>query len=116
MPHPTVYVETTVIGHLVGRLLGDPVVAGRQMVTRQWWKSAATQYRLFVSRLVADECGAGDERAAAERLAVLNSLEFLAASADADELAEKLIAGRAIPETEPRDAIHVSLAAIHGIE
>ncbi len=29
---------------------------------------------------------------------------------------EQLIAGRAIPETEPRDAAHISLAAVNGIE
>jgi len=115
MTQSTVYVETTVIGHLVGRIRTDPIVAGRQTVTRQWWPMALTKHRLFVSRLVADECGGGDAVAAAERLAVLNSLEFLTASAETDELAARLIAGRAIPETEPRDAAHISLAAIHGI-
>jgi hypothetical protein len=113
---PSVYVETTIIGHLVGRVLADPVIAGRQMVTRNWWPAATTNYRLFVSRIVADECSAGDADAAAERLVVLDSLEFLAASAEADELAKKLVEGRAIPETEPRDAAHVALAAVNGIQ
>jgi predicted nucleic acid-binding protein len=116
MPKPTVYVETTVIGHLVGRILADPTVAGRQTVTREWWPNAIKDYRLFVSRLVADECGAGDAEAAAERLAVLDSLEFLGASAEAVELAEHLISGGAIPTSEPRDAAHISLAATNGIE
>ena len=116
MTKPTAYVETTVIGHLVGRMLVDAVVAGRQKVTRQWWLSATSTYRLFASRLVVDECGAGDRDAAAERLAILDSLEFLAASSDANRLAEKLIAGHAIPETEPRDALHISLAAVNGME
>ena len=40
MTQSTVYVETTVIGHLVGRILADPVVAGRQTLTRQWWPTA----------------------------------------------------------------------------
>ena len=116
MTEPTVYIETTVIGHLVGRILADPVVAGRQTVTRNWWPAATTNYRLFVSRLVADECAAGDPEAAAERLAALDSLGFLAASAQADELAKLLIAGRAIPEAEPRDATHISIATVNGIQ
>ena len=116
MTKPTVYVETTVIGHLVGRLHMDTVVAGRQTVTREWWRTATANYRLYVSRLVVDECGAGDTEAAAERLAILDSLEFLTASTDSDELAQQLIAGHAIPETEPRDALHISLAAVNGIE
>ncbi len=116
MSKPTVYVETTVIGHLVGRILNDPVVAGRQVATREWWPLATTRYRLFVSRLVVDECSAGDDTAAKERLAVVDSLELVSASADTDDLAAAIIAGHAIPETEPRDAAHISLAAIHGLE
>ena len=116
MTKPTVYVEITVIGHLVGRMLADPVVAGRQMATRNWWPTATTTYRLFVSRLVIDECGAGDDTAASERLAVVDSLEFLTASVQAEKLAAELVAGHAIPDTEPRDAAHISLAAVNGIE
>jgi hypothetical protein len=116
MTKPTVYVETTVIGHLVGRILADPVVAGRQTVTRNWWPSVTRDYRVFVSRLVADECAAGDPEVAAQRLAVLDSLEFLAASALADELAGQLILDGPIPESEPRDAAHIALAAVNGIE
>src|SRR5882724_1261230 len=108
MTPSTVYVETTVIGHLVGRILADPVVAGRQTVTRLWWPIAQAKHRLLVSQLVANECSAGDVAAAAERLSVVNSLEFLAASEEADQLAAQLISGRAIPETEPRDAAHIS--------
>lgn len=116
MTQPTAYIETTIIGHLVGRILSDPVVAGRQTVTRQWWPSAVEKYRFIVSKVVADECASGDPEAAAERLAVLESLEFVATSPQVDELARQLIDRFAIPKAEPRDAIHISLAAIHGLE
>ncbi len=33
----SVYLETTVIGNIAGRLHPDPLVAVRQMVTRNWW-------------------------------------------------------------------------------
>ncbi len=116
MTRPTAYIETTVIGHLVGRMLTDPIVAGRQTVTRQWWPTAITKYRCFVSKVVADECAAGDPDAAKERLEVLNSLEFIATSPSVDELARKLIEECAVPKTEPRDAVHISLAAVNGLE
>jgi hypothetical protein len=103
MTRPTAYIETTVIGHLVGRMLADPIVAGRQTVTRQWWPTAIAKYRLFVSKVVADECAAGNPDAAKERLEVLDSLEFIATSPSVDELARKLIEGFAVPKTEPRD-------------
>ena len=116
MTRPTAYIETTVIGHLVGRIVADPIVAGRQAVTRLWWPSAVAKYRLIVSKLVADECSMGDPQAAKERLDVLDSLEFAAASTKVDELARQLILRHAVPKTEPRDAVHISLAAVHGIE
>jgi predicted nucleic acid-binding protein len=116
MPGSTVYVETTVIGHLVGRILADPIVAGRQTVTRLWWPQAQAKHRLFISSVVADECGAGDPAAAAERLTVANALQFLATTAEAHDLAARLISGHAVPGTELRDAVHISIAAVHGIE
>lgn len=46
----------------------------------------------------------------------MDSLEFLSTSPSVDELARKLIEGFAVPKTEPRDAVHISLAAVNGIE
>ena len=116
MTRPTVYLETTVIGHLVGRMHLDPVIAGRQTVTRAWWASAEQNYHLLVSQLVAEECGSGDSEAASERLAVLEKLTFLDASDESNALSRALMAAGAIPSTEPRDALHVAIAATNGVQ
>ncbi len=116
MTKQAAYIETTVIGHLVGRILADPIIAGRQKVTRLWWPDAVAKYDLFVSSVVADECSAGDVHAAQERLEIVNSLAFLATSVLVDQLAAELIAKQAVPPTEPRDALHIALSAVNGIE
>jgi len=117
MPLPTVYFETSVIGHLVGRIHPDPVIAGRQTVTREWWATSANQFYLLASELVADECSDGDSRAVAERLGLLKSCEFVETSiAEARALALALHANHAVPTTEPRDALHISLAALNRVE
>lgn len=113
---PTVYIETTVVGHLAMRLQRDPIVAGRQLVTREWWGEASDRFRLFVSDLVIEECEAGDRIAAAERLKFIEGIEVLQPSAAAGELAAKLIAEFAIPANEPRDALHVAISAVNGIQ
>jgi hypothetical protein len=59
-----IYVETTVIGNIAGRIQANPDIASRQRTTRDWWKSAASQYELTISQLVIDECGDGDPLAA----------------------------------------------------
>jgi len=116
MSRPTVYVETSVIGYLLGRIHPDPVISGRQAVTRQWWPIAQRENELLVSELVMQECGAGDPVAAAERLEVLRGLRLLRTPKDAHALAQSFIAAFAVPATEPRDAAHIGIAATSGVE
>jgi predicted nucleic acid-binding protein len=112
----TVYVETTVIGNIAGRLHPDPVVAARQRVTRRWWMTAGSHYRLFISQLTVDECSAGDPDAASERLDVIRDLPLLDESAVAERLAGLLIEQHAVPAGQPRDALHIATAAVHGVQ
>ena len=85
-------------------------------MTRQWWAECAGQYELYISQLVIDESGAGVTSAARERLELIEALQFLNATLETDQLATALIAAKAIPETEPRDAFHISIAATNGVK
>ena len=111
----TIYIETTVIGHLAGRLHPDPAIAARQRATRDWWRDGAKNYEVAISQVVLDECGAGDPTAA-ERLEVIDNIDMLESSEDVDALADALIRGKAIPPSEPRDAFHIAIAAVHGVK
>ncbi len=44
-----IYVETTVIGNVAGRIHSNPDVVSRQRATRAWWDSTASQYELAQS-------------------------------------------------------------------
>ncbi len=112
----SVYLETTVIGHIAGRLHPAASVLVRQQTTREWWLSAAKRYRLFVSDLVFVECGDGDSEAALERRSIIDGIDILRTNDAANELAASLIAAHAVPITEPRDALHIAIAAINGID
>lgn len=114
--NPTVYIETTVIGYLTSWLRDDVTVAGHQNTTREWWKTAADRFDLVASELVVQECSTGDEAAAQERLDALAEITLLSTTAEAEELADALIAGHAVPESHPEDALHIALAAAHGIQ
>ena len=116
MEMQSVYLETTVVGHIAGRLHPVAAVLARQQTTREWWRSAATRYRLFVSDLVIIECGDGDNDAALERLTIVDGIDILRTTDAANELAASLIAAHAVPKTEPRDALHIELAATNGID
>ncbi len=112
----TLYIETTIVGHLAGRLLAEPIVLARQKLTRDWWENHADQYQLYISQLVVDECSAGDGVAAQERLTYITNLDMLDGTTATDSLAIALIAAHAIPATEPRDAFHIAIAATNGVK
>lgn len=112
----TVYLETTVIGIIAGRLHPNPLVAARQALTRKWWLTARSNYELFASQLVVDECMAGDPSAVQERLKELDDIPRLTIPDAARTLADELMTNRAVPDSEPRDALHIAIAAFHGIQ
>jgi predicted nucleic acid-binding protein len=113
---PKVYVETTVLGYLTSWPSGELVVAGRQKLTRDWWRYALTTFELVVSELVHREASAGDPQAVRDRLEALKGLPVLAFDARAHDFARALLARRAVPLTLPEDALHIALAVVNGIE
>ena len=112
----SVYVETTVVGNVAGRLHPNPGVASRQRLTREWWDTAPDRYRLVTSQLTFDECGDGDPAAASERFDVLECVPLLNESDEAERLADLLIERGAVPASEPRDALHIATAAANGVQ
>ena len=113
---PTVYLETTVFGYLAMRVSSILRVAGNQQTTRDWWDNHRGDFDSFVSRLVIDECSQGDPVAAQERLAYLEGIRFLQVPEEADSLAGLLLAGVPLPAKAATDALHISAAAVNGIE
>lgn len=111
----TIYLETTIIGHIAGRIRNDTFVAARQLVTRDWWREHASNYSIFISQLVLDECSEGDPTVASERLDIVKDLALVDACEEVDALADALIAGKAIPASEPRDAFHIAISAVNGV-
>jgi len=65
---------------------------------------------------VLDEAGAGDPTAAADRLRLIEGLPLLGESAEADRLADLLIARHLLPAKAAADAQHVALATIAGVD
>ncbi|MFM9965457.1 MAG: type II toxin-antitoxin system VapC family toxin [Planctomycetaceae bacterium] len=111
----TIYLETTIVRHLVGRIHLNPLIAARQQATRDWWRDEASKYTVLISQLVLDECSDGDPEAAVERLEVVKNLDLIEVSDEVDALAAALIAGNAVPASEPRDAFHIAISAVNGI-
>lgn len=116
MAKRTVYLETSVIGYATTRPSRDVVVAGRQQITRDWFAHGAQAYELFVSQLVIREASSGEEEAARERLALVEGIPLLAVTDAVGELAARLVEERAVPRKAAEDALHIAVAAVHGVD
>jgi len=111
-----VYLETSVISYLVGRLSRDVIVLGNQELTREWWASRRGEYGLFVSEVVVGEASIGDAELARERLAIAGTLPLLAVTEDAEHLAPLLLRAAGLAPNAKTDALHMALAAVHGMD
>lgn len=116
MTRAAVYLETSVISYATSRPSRDLVVAARQQITRDWLATRSMLYALYVSQLVAIEASGGDEGSAGQRAAILEGIPRLAITDAAGELAERLVRSGAVPTQAAEDALHIALAAVHGIE
>lgn len=113
---PKIYLETTVISYLTARPSRNLRVVAHQEITADWWTRRRARFDLYVSRLVVDEVSAGDVEAAAQRLATLEGISRLELTDSVSMLAARLVAEAAIPREAIEDALHVAVAAAHGMD
>jgi hypothetical protein len=112
----SVYLETTFISYLVARPSRDLMVAAHQQATREWWEDRRAAFECFVSQVVIDESSAGDATEIQKRLAIIGNLQTIVGSEAAVSLTEVIVSSNILPVRAIRDAAHVAMAAVGGID
>jgi hypothetical protein len=92
------------------------VTAAHQQITRAWWDTRRQGFDLYVSQLVLDEAGAGEEDGAARRLEMLATLPLLDLREEGAELGQALLAEVPLPDSAAADALHIAIAVINGMD
>jgi len=110
-----IYVETSVISYLTARPSKSIIGAAHQQITLAWWE-LRSDYELFVSQSVWQECAAGDPLAAHKRLAALKGIPVLAITQDMISLAKALIEQAIIPAKAIEDALHIAVSTLHHVD
>lgn len=113
---PRVYIEPTVISHLVARPSNDPILASWQRASRQLWEDYADKFEFVISPIVRAEIQQGDLIVARQRLEVVSQLTVLEVLPEANVLAQKLIDAGAVPRNSELDAQHIAIATAHGVD
>lgn len=105
------------ISYLVGWLNQQSLlVAHNQEFTREWWSTRRTSYQLFSSTVAVNEAMKGDTSLAEERLRFLSEATLLDVNDAATALAFELLRHTRMPTKADVDALHVAIAAVHGMD
>ena len=112
-----VYLETSFVSYLTGGPTSDAKIASDQAFTRKWWETERDKCDCVVSEYTLDESAQGLPEMVDRRRRALEGVPVLDADIDAvTGLAERLLAGHAIPEKEVADAMHIAAASVAGVD
>jgi len=112
--NPRIYVESSIISYLVSRPSHDIIIAGRQVITRDWWDNHRHRFELQISILVEKEIARGDATAAKLRMDAIVDIPSLRVSNQATMVAEQLLLKKAVPKGSEEDALHIGIASTQG--
>ena len=112
----SIYLETIVVSYYTSKPSRDIIVLSHQEITRQWWPMAIGRFNIFISEVVIEEAGLGDQDAAKRRLEELKNFSYLELNAKVEEMAQVYMEKLKIPEKSFRDAAHLAIASVHTID
>lgn len=110
-----VYVESSVISYLAARPSADAITATRQHFSFQLWQKRGV-VELLISDAVLAEIKLGNADSAKHRLTYCDAIPVLELPERTDEVAAYLLRAKAIPAKAYTDAVHIAIAALHGIQ
>ena len=112
----TVYIETSILGHLTARPTESLILAANIKITQDWWDEYSSLLVLYVSEIVEDEASREDSTIATQRQNLLQSLIFLDLTEEAIALAQEFLQQSNLPPKASNDALHMALATVYGLD
>lgn len=103
------------ISFLTARPSKDVVLAGHQASTHFFW-DRKSDYELFISDMVIQECEKGDPDCVQSRIQSIKGVPVLNVDKEVERLASELIRQNAIPRNSPEDAVHIAVASVSAID
>lgn len=113
---PSLYIETSFISYVAAEISEDQIIAGRQLVSKEWWKFKRNDFSLFISELVFDEILRGDANKSQTRLELIRKLPLLKIDDRANDFAQRLVVLSDYPTKAYDDALYISVAIVNQME
>ncbi|MCC5644369.1 type II toxin-antitoxin system VapC family toxin [Nostoc sp. CHAB 5824] len=112
----SIYIETSILGHLTARPTDNLILAANIKITQDWWNENRSLFILYASEIVEDEAAKGDPAIASQRLSMLQSFMLLELTEEALELAQAFLNQSNLPPKASNDALHIALATVYGLD
>lgn len=112
----TVYIETSILGYLTARSTKNLILAANIEITKDWWDSRRSAFKLYVSQVVLDEVGRGDAEIATKRLEILNGLPLVELNQSVQSLSAQFLSRSSLPPKAADDAVHIAAATVHRLD
>ena len=112
----SIYIETSIFGHLTARPTNNLIVAANVKITQDWWNDHRRSFTLYASEIVEDEAGKGDPEMASQRLNLLQSLKLLELTEEVFELSQAFLNQSNLPQKASNDALHMALATVYNLD
>lgn len=113
---PSLYIETSVISYLTSQISKDKILAGRQLVTREWWKAKRKDFKLYISEAVITEISRGDSVRITSRLEAVRNLQILLIDEATNELVQRILDSTNYPATAFDDAVHIAISIVNQLD
>lgn len=113
---PKVYLETSVISYLTAKPSRDIIIAAHQQATQEWWENRKSDFEVFISQIVAQEAGEGNEDAVKRRLETIELIPEIEVNPEAITLAKALVSEGLVPKKAEVDALHIATATVNGMD
>lgn len=113
---PKVYIETTIISYFTARPSRDIITAAHQQITQEWWDNRKSDFDLYISQIVIQEIGEGDQDAVKRRTSMIEFVSEIEVNPDAVTLAQALIDEGIVPKKAAADALHIAIATVQGMD
>jgi hypothetical protein len=107
----SVYIETSIFGHLTARTTTNPILIGNIQITREWWRYRRSSFEIYTSQAVINEVGRGDREMANQRLQLLQGIPLVELNQEIRKLAGQFLKHSNLP---PKNCKHIANAQIQG--
>ncbi|WP_292861111.1 type II toxin-antitoxin system VapC family toxin [Nostoc sp. LPT] len=112
----SIYIETSILGHLTARPTDNLILAANIKITQDWWNENCSSFIIYASEIGEDEAAKGDPAIASQRLSMLQSFMLLELTQEALELAQAFLSQSNLAAKASNDALHIALATVYGLD